>query len=114
VTAMRRDERRDRPLRLFRQRTRAGRTVASRDQCEHLEAAPSGITTTKTACEDHTPEDGTTVHLRICLACEHVACCDSSPAQHATAHYRATGHPVMQSAEPGESWRWCYVDEDLG
>ncbi|MBA4025890.1 MAG: hypothetical protein C0482_26385 [Gordonia sp.] len=48
-------------------------------------------------------------HLRRCLACGHVACCDSSPRKHATTHFKATGHPVMQSAEPGETWRWCYV-----
>ncbi|HEY1176135.1 MAG TPA: UBP-type zinc finger domain-containing protein, partial [Phytomonospora sp.] len=54
------------------------------------------------------------VHLRMCLDCGNVACCDSSPGQHATAHYKETGHPVMRSAEPGEEWRWCYVDEVLG
>lgn len=52
-------------------------------------------------------------HLRLCLACGHVACCDSSPYRHATAHFVASGHPVMRSFEPGESWRWCYVDERL-
>ncbi|MDI9918899.1 UBP-type zinc finger domain-containing protein [Rhodococcus sp. IEGM 1379] len=48
-------------------------------------------------------------HLRICLSCGHVGCCDSSPHQHATNHFQETGHPVMRSHEPGESWRWCYV-----
>ena len=52
-------------------------------------------------------------HLRMCMACGHVACCDSSPYRHATAHHEATGHPVMQSFEPGETWRWCYVDRRL-
>lgn len=47
--------------------------------------------------------------LRRCLTCGEIGCCDSSVGQHATAHFRATGHPVMQSAEPGETWRWCYV-----
>jgi uncharacterized UBP type Zn finger protein len=51
------------------------------------------------------------VHLRLCLSCGHVGCCDSSPYQHATAHHAATTHPVVQSFQPGESWRWCYVDE---
>ena len=51
------------------------------------------------------------VHLRLCLSCGHVGCCDSSPYQHATAHFDETEHPVMRSFEPGESWRWCYVDE---
>jgi CPA1 family monovalent cation:H+ antiporter len=59
--------------------------------------------------------DGTTwVHLRLCLSCGHVGCCDSSVGRHATAHFRDSGHPVMRSAEPGEAWRWCYVDEQLG
>ena len=47
--------------------------------------------------------------LRQCLECGNVACCDSSPGQHATAHFHETTHPVMESAEPGEDWRWCYV-----
>jgi uncharacterized UBP type Zn finger protein len=51
------------------------------------------------------------VHLRLCLECGRVGCCDSSPRKHATAHFHSTGHPVMRSLEPGESWRWCYVDE---
>ena len=49
------------------------------------------------------------VALRQCLECGNVACCDSSPKQHATAHFRETRHPVIQSAEPRENWRWCYV-----
>lgn len=52
-------------------------------------------------------------HLRKCLSCGHVACCDSSPRRHATAHFHATEHPVMRSAEPGEEWRWCYVDDRI-
>jgi uncharacterized UBP type Zn finger protein len=51
------------------------------------------------------------VHLRLCLSCGHVGCCDSSPAKHATAHFHAAGHPVIRSFEPGETWRWCYVDQ---
>lgn len=54
------------------------------------------------------------VHLRLCLTCGRVSCCDSSPYQHATAHYKNTDHPVMRSFEPGETWRWCYVDETIG
>ncbi|MFI9628280.1 UBP-type zinc finger domain-containing protein [Streptomyces sp. NPDC052042] len=50
------------------------------------------------------------VHLRLCLVCGHVGCCDSSPLRHATGHFKETGHPVMRSFEPGESWRWCFVD----
>ena len=51
------------------------------------------------------------VHLRMCLICGHVGCCDSSPHRHATQHFHDTAHPLMQSAEPGEDWIWCYVDE---
>lgn len=81
--------------------------------CAHLTstpltASPAGPTT---GCTDCLAVGGHWVHLRRCLTCDHVACCDSSPAKHATAHARSTGHPVITSAEPGESWRWCYVDE---
>jgi CPA1 family monovalent cation:H+ antiporter len=54
------------------------------------------------------------VHLRLCLACGHVGCCDSSPRRHASAHYAADSHPVMRSIEPNENWRWCFVDEEIG
>ncbi|MDJ0028774.1 UBP-type zinc finger domain-containing protein [Gordonia alkanivorans] len=53
-------------------------------------------------------------HLRMCLRCGYIGCCDSSPRRHATAHFHDTSHPVMRSAEPGESWRWCYVHEVIG
>ena len=58
---------------------------------------------------------GSTVwaHLRMCLACGHVGCCDSSPHRHATTHHGVTGHPVMRSFEPGEDWRWCYEDRRI-
>ena len=54
------------------------------------------------------------VHLRMCVGCGNIGCCDSSPGRHASAHHRETGHPVMRSAEPGEDWRWCFVDEVAG
>jgi hypothetical protein len=54
------------------------------------------------------------VHLRLCLECGHMACCDSSPARHASAHNRETKHPVMRSIEPNENWRWCFTDEEIG
>ncbi|AXE80108.1 UBP-type zinc finger domain-containing protein [Streptomyces atratus] len=53
------------------------------------------------------------VQLRLCLLCGHVGCCDSSPLQHATAHFKETGHPVMRSFESGESWRWCFEDGSI-
>ena len=51
------------------------------------------------------------VHLRMCQTCGHIGCCDNSPGKHATAHCAETGHPIIRSAEPGEDWSWCYVDE---
>jgi uncharacterized UBP type Zn finger protein len=54
------------------------------------------------------------VHLRMCLTCGYVGCCDSSPRKHSSLHFGDTEHPVMRSMEPGESWRWCYVDEVVG
>jgi uncharacterized UBP type Zn finger protein len=54
---------------------------------------------------------GTWLHLRVCLTCGEVGCCDSSPNRHATRHFRATGHPIMTSAEPDETWVWCFVDQ---
>jgi uncharacterized UBP type Zn finger protein len=53
------------------------------------------------------------VHLRVCQTCGHVGCCDSSPGRHATAHFHATQHPIIRSYEPGESWYWCYLDEEI-
>jgi uncharacterized UBP type Zn finger protein len=62
-------------------------------------------------CEDCLKIGGSWVHLRMCRTCGHIGCCDSSPNRHATAHFRAVGHPVVKSGEPGEYWSWCYVDE---
>lgn len=83
--------------------------------CEHLRDAPLAVQpNTPGECEDCVREGATWVHLRTCLTCGHVGCCDSSELQHASAHFHATRHPVMCSAEYGEAWRWCYVDEVLG
>jgi uncharacterized UBP type Zn finger protein len=62
-------------------------------------------------CEDCLAAGSGWVHLRICLECGHVGCCDSSPNRHASAHHHATGHPIMRSIEPGEDWSWCFEDE---
>jgi uncharacterized UBP type Zn finger protein len=62
-------------------------------------------------CEECLATGGSWVHLRLCLSCGHVGCCDSSPGRHATGHYQTEGHPVITSLEPGERWAWCYVDE---
>ncbi len=62
-------------------------------------------------CEECLKIGDSWVHLRLCLSCGHVGCCDSSKNKHATKHFRSTKHPIMQSIEPGEDWKWCYVDE---
>jgi hypothetical protein len=82
--------------------------------CHHfdrLKPVPSASASYAKGCEDCVKMGGTWVHLRECLVCGHVACCDSSPHRHATAHFHETKHAVMRSVEPGEDWGWCYVDE---
>jgi hypothetical protein len=80
--------------------------------CTHLDQVHD-ITPGADGCEDCLASGGRWVHLRVCLQCGHVGCCDSSPSRHATEHNRATGHPIVQSYEPGENWCWCYVDETV-
>jgi len=108
------DEQRDRPLGLFRRLLRASQPPRSEVDCAHLTEAGTDAEPTTAGCAEHRPDDGPPVHLRLCLTCGHVGCCDSSRPRHATAHYEQTGHPVMRSFEPGETWRWCYIDELLG
>jgi len=78
--------------------------------CTHVdqirEVIPSGD-----GCEDCLAIGDTWVELRECLVCGHVGCCDSSKNKHAMKHFHATGHPIVKSFEPGEDWRWCYVDQ---
>ena len=62
-------------------------------------------------CEDCLRAGGVWLHLRICLECGHVGCCDDSPHRHASAHHATTGHPIIRSLEPGEEWSWCFEDE---
>jgi uncharacterized UBP type Zn finger protein len=82
------------------------------DKCKHLDQIK--ITTTDMdVCEDCIKTGDTWVHLRMCMSCGHVACCDSSKNKHATKHFRHEHHPVMRSIEPGEDWIWCYVDESI-
>ena len=71
-------------------------------------AAPAG---TDAGCEACLRTGGRWVHLRRCLTCGHVGCCDSSEGRHATRHFDETGHPVMASAEPGENWQWSYPEK---
>jgi uncharacterized UBP type Zn finger protein len=80
--------------------------------CSHLDQIdPDVKRDSEIGCSDCLAIGGQWVHLRECMICGHVACCDSSPNQHASKHFQATGHPVMRSLEPGESWWWCYIDE---
>ena len=67
--------------------------------------------TKKTGCEECLRMGDTWVHLRLCLMCGHVGCCDSSKNKHATRHFHATKHPLVRSIEPGEAWVWCYADD---
>jgi len=92
----------------------AARAVVVGDLCAHLSAFPAVETEPDAVCAPCVEEGIRWVSLRQCLECGIVRCCDSSPRRHATAHFQEEGHPVVQSAQPGESWRWCYVDELTG
>jgi monovalent cation/hydrogen antiporter len=84
-------------------------------ECEHLRAAPRvAVPQTPGECPECVRDGTTWVHLRLCLACGHVGCCESSIGNHAAKHFADADHPVMRSIEPGEAWRWCYIDERLG
>jgi len=78
--------------------------------CKHLKAVRP-VPPRAPGCEECLLTGASWVHLRLCLSCGHVGCCDSSPGRHATKHFRGTGDPVVASFEPGERWAWCYVDE---
>ncbi|HEX2332100.1 MAG TPA: TerC/Alx family metal homeostasis membrane protein [Burkholderiales bacterium] len=80
--------------------------------CTHLNQVADAAPKTD-GCEECLQQGERWVHLRLCLTCGHVGCCDSSPNKHATAHFRATGHPIVRSLEPRERWRWCYVDKTM-
>jgi uncharacterized UBP type Zn finger protein len=79
--------------------------------CTHVEALQPVHPSTTQGCEDCLKIGGLWVHLRLCRSCGHVGCCDSSPNRHATKHFRATQHPIVQSLEKGEDWGFCYVDD---
>ena len=87
-----------------------GRREGTMLTCTHLKeirrAKPRAA-----GCEECLKTGDPWVHLRVCLTCGHVGCCDSSKNKHATKHFQATRHPVVESLEPGEHWMWCYVDE---
>ena len=80
--------------------------------CTHRDQIVSGIQPiTPNGCEECLAQGSTWVHLRMCLICGHIGCCDSSPNTHATKHFHSTKHPIMKSFEKGEDWKWCYIDE---
>lgn len=83
--------------------------------CTHLRVAPLEIQRAGDGrCAECVAEGTRPIHLRLCLACGNVGCCDSSVGQHSRRHWEATGHPVLRSFEPGEQWRWCFIDERVG
>ena len=79
--------------------------------CSHLDQVKVDPPTSWEGCEDCLKIGGQWVHLRVCMTCGHVACCDSSPNRHASKHAAATGHPIVRSLEPGEDWLWCFEDQ---
>lgn len=78
--------------------------------CSHLNFVHDVVPQTR-GCEECLKAGDSWVHLRMCLTCGHVGCCDSSRNRHATKHFRKTQHPIARSAEPGENWAWCYIDQ---
>ncbi|MDR3608203.1 MAG: UBP-type zinc finger domain-containing protein [Oligoflexia bacterium] len=81
--------------------------------CSHLAEIRNVEPRTPQGCEDCLKSGDDWVHLRLCLSCGHVGCCDSSKNRHATAHFHTTRHPIIRSFEPGEDWKWCYIDETM-
>ncbi|MDT0455162.1 UBP-type zinc finger domain-containing protein [Streptomyces sp. DSM 41527] len=83
-------------------------------ECTHVPELPRpGPAPLSATCLECLAAGSHPVQLRKCLVCGHVGCCDSSPYRHATRHFDETGHPVMRTLEPGESWRWCFADQKL-
>lgn len=78
--------------------------------CAHLDQVRPVAPHTLEGCEECLQTQGWWVHLRLCLTCGHVGCCDSSANKHATKHFQRTNHPIVRSFEPGEDWGWCYAD----
>jgi len=80
------------------------------DTCEH-EAGIRVVAPSAPGCEECLKLGSRWLHLRVCRARGHVGCCDQSPGRHATAHFHATGHPIIEGFDPPEGWGWCYIDE---
>ena len=79
--------------------------------CTHLDQIRDVKPRTPEGCEECLESGDDWVHLRLCLTCGHVGCCDQSPNRHATKHFHRTRHPIVRSLEPDEDWGWCYLDE---
>lgn len=79
--------------------------------CTHLDQIRDVEPSSTEGCSECLRTGGQWLHLRMCLSCGEVGCCDSSPNRHASKHAAAVGHPIVRSREPGEDWSWCYVDE---
>ncbi|WP_114559213.1 Na+/H+ antiporter [Desertihabitans aurantiacus] len=92
----------------------SGVAAPATDGCAHLARTGPDPEPRTRGCARCEAEGLDWVHLRLCLTCGQVGCCDSSTGRHATSHFQQTGHPVMRSFEPGEQWRWCYLDEQVG
>jgi uncharacterized UBP type Zn finger protein len=82
------------------------------DRDPHL-ASARHVAPTSDGCEECLKLGMGWVHLRVCLSCGHIGCCDSSPGRHATKHFHVTNHPIIESFEAGEDWGWCYVHDDF-
>jgi uncharacterized UBP type Zn finger protein len=81
--------------------------------CEHTDMIKiKDVEPGSTGCEECLKLGDSWVHLRICLICGHVGCCNQSKNKHATKHFKETGHPIIQSFQPGEDWKYCYVDDE--
>jgi uncharacterized UBP type Zn finger protein len=81
--------------------------------CAHVREVRDVLPRTPEGCEECLQTGSWWVHLRLCLSCGHVGCCDDSPNKHATKHFGQTQHPLIQSFEPGEDWGWCFIDQVL-
>jgi uncharacterized UBP type Zn finger protein len=80
--------------------------------CSHVDQIQQKVRPSSTSgCSECLRSGGTWVHLRLCLTCGEVGCCDSSPGRHASKHAAQAGHPIVRTLEPGEDWSWCYLDE---
>jgi uncharacterized UBP type Zn finger protein len=84
----------------------------SKGRCSHTQGL-GPVVPNADGCEECLKTGDSWVHLRVCMQCGHVGCCDSSKNKHATRHFHATGHPIIRSLERGEEWGWCYVDKAM-